>query len=118
IGVAFTIAAAIALPWLLHVMALLNQTRGRATPNFAFASKYKFGLVDTVGSWIYPPAASMEGWYYYGMTVALLIATYLCCLPMRSFGFERHRGIALWIVRSEEHTSAPVTRSSRMPSSA
>jgi hypothetical protein len=98
IGVAFAIAAAIALPWLRHVMALMDQTRDRATPNFAFATKYKFDLVDTVGSWIYPPAASMEGWYYFGMPAALLIATYLCCLAMRSFGFERHRGIALWIV--------------------
>jgi hypothetical protein len=98
IGAAFAIAAAIALPWLLHVMALLNQTRERATPDFAFATEYKFDVVSTVGSWIYPPAASMEGWYYFGMPVALLIATYLCCLAMRSFGFERDRGIALWIV--------------------
>ena len=98
IGVAFAIAVAIALPWLLHVMTLLNQTSERATPNFAFATEHKFDLVSTVGSWIYPPAASMEGWYYFGMPAALLIATYLCCLAMRSFGFERHRGIALWIV--------------------
>jgi hypothetical protein len=98
IGVAFAIAAAIALPWVGHVMALLNQTLHRATPSFAFATQHKFDLVSTVGSWIYPPAASMEGWYYFGMPAALLIATYLCCLPMRSFGFERCRGIALWIV--------------------
>jgi hypothetical protein len=98
IGVAFAIAATIALPWSRHVMALLNQTRNRATPNFTYATEYKFDLVDTVGSWIYPPAASMEGWYYFGMPATLLIATYLCCLAMRSFGFERHRGIALWIV--------------------
>src|SRR6266480_684345 len=51
IGVAFTIAAAIALPWLLHVMALLNQTRERATPNFAFATEHKFDVVSTIGSW-------------------------------------------------------------------
>jgi hypothetical protein len=98
IAVAFAIAAAIALPWLLHVIALLNQTSERATPNFASATEYKFDLVSTVGSWIYPPAASMEGWYYFGMPAALLIVTYLFCLAIRSFGFERHRGIALWIV--------------------
>jgi hypothetical protein len=97
IASAFAIAAAVAFPWLRHVMALLDQTRDRATANFDFATQHKFGLISTVGSWVFPPAASMEGWYYFGMPATLLIGTYFCCLPVRAFGFERHRAIALWI---------------------
>jgi hypothetical protein len=97
IASAFAIAAAVSFPWLRHVIALLDQTRDRATPNFDSATEHKFGLISTVGSWVFPPAASMEGWYYFGMPATLLIGTYFCCLPLRSVGFERHRPISLWI---------------------
>jgi len=95
---AFGVAAAVAFPWLRHVMALLDQTRDRATPNFDLATEYKFDLLSTIGSWVFPPAASMEGWYYFGMATTLLIGTYFLCLPLRSFGFERHRAIPVWIL--------------------
>jgi len=99
---AFAIAAAVAFPWLRHVMALLDQTRDRATTNFGFATEHKFDLLSTIGSWVFPPAASMEGWYYFGMATTLLIATYFCCLPVKSFAFDRHRaiplGIATWFM--------------------
>jgi hypothetical protein len=97
IGGAFAVSAAIAFPWLMHVMALLDQTRDRATANFDMATLHKFDLTATIGSWVFPPAASMEGWYYFGMPTTLLIGTYLCCLPVRSCRFERHRAIALGI---------------------
>src|SRR5262249_9377285 len=95
---AFGVAAAVAFPWLRHVMALLDQTRDRATANFTLATEYKFELLSTIGSWVFPPAASMEGWYYFGMATTLLIAAYFCCLPVRSFGFGPHRAIPLGIL--------------------
>jgi len=95
---AFAVPAAIASPWLIHVGALLSQTVDRATPIFAFATAHRFTLQSTIGSWIFPPAAPMEGWYYFGMTATLLIGSYLCCVVAGRGMASRHRAIALMIV--------------------
>ncbi len=80
IGGAASVAALTALPWLLQVGDLLTQMVDRASPSFEFATAHHFGVSDTIGSWIFPPAAMMEGWYYFGMLSGLLIAGYLLTL--------------------------------------
>jgi hypothetical protein len=97
-GGALLIAATIVTPWLMHVGVLMDQTRDRATADFAMATFYKFDLADTLGSWIFPPASTMEGWYYFGMPATLLIGSYLSCAIIGGDGYARHRAIALAII--------------------
>jgi hypothetical protein len=97
-GSALIIAAIVVMPWLMHVGALLEQTTDRATADYAMATAYKFGFVDMLASWIFPPAAIMEGWYYFGMLAALLIGGYLFCAIIGRDGCARHRAIALAII--------------------
>jgi hypothetical protein len=98
LAAAFAVPAAIAFPWLKHVGVLLSQTVDRGTPVFAFATEHRFTLMSTIGSWIFPPAAPMEGWYYFGMATTLLIGSYLCCVVAGRGVEPRHRVIALMIL--------------------
>jgi len=97
-GSALIIAATVVSPWLLHVGALLDQTSDRAAANYAMATAYRFDFVSTVGSWIFPPATIMEGWYYFGMLAALMVGSYVSCAIIRRDGCARHRAIALAII--------------------
>jgi hypothetical protein len=96
IGTSFFFAAALAYPWLSQVQNLMAQTVDRATPNFSFATHLSFSFTDTVGSWIFPPAALMEGWYYFGMAPALLIFIHL--LSLVSHGRRRDRQLLLLVL--------------------
>jgi len=70
-------AGIVAFPWLRHMQVLMAQTVDRGTPNFEYATEYKFGPLQTLGSWIFPPASNMEGWYYFGIAATLLIGFYI-----------------------------------------
>jgi hypothetical protein len=97
-AIAFAAPAALAFPWLKHVGALLSQTVDRAAPVFAFATAHRFTLQSTIGSWIFPPAAPMEGWYYFGVATTLLIGSYFCCVMVGRGVAARHRRIALMVL--------------------
>lgn len=88
------LASLIALPYLLQVQSLMAQTIDRGAPNFEFATHHLFGPLATLGSWIFPPAASMEGWYYFGMATTLMIAFYLLCAAFR-YGITPRDGLLL-----------------------
>lgn len=83
LGGAALAAALIAFPSLQHTQSLMAQTVDRGTPNFDYATEHLFGPLSTLGSWIFPPSASMEGWYYFGMATTLIIAFYLVCVALR-----------------------------------
>ena len=76
IGGAACCAGILTFPWLRHVQVLMAQTVDRGTPNFKYATSYKFGPLQTLGSWIFPPASNMEGWYYFGIAATILIGFY------------------------------------------
>ena len=69
----FIISYLVALPWLLKVRTLMSSLVDRTTKNWEFATEHTFYWKDTVGSWIFPPASSTEGWYYSGIIVSLII---------------------------------------------
>ena len=64
-------------PYLFKMAALLRQTTDRNQSNFSFSTQHGFGWIDTVGSLIFPPVASDEGWYYFGCLGIFLLALYL-----------------------------------------
>ena len=63
----------ITLPWLLKVKNLMKSLVDRTENNWNFATEHTFYWKDTIGSWIFPPASSTEGWYYSGIIVSLII---------------------------------------------
>jgi hypothetical protein len=56
-----------------HVMAL---TTDRAGGDFAYASEFQFGPVDVVGSFVFPPVATVEGCFYLGTLSVFIMAIY------------------------------------------
>lgn len=72
-------ATALALPWLSKARELMALTVDRGRPNFDYATAHVFDHVDTLGSWIFPPASQAEGWYYFGMAVTLSVGAWAVC---------------------------------------
>jgi hypothetical protein len=64
-------------PYLLGVKNLMSETTDRAGKNFEYSTSHLFNFEDTLGSLLYPPAAQVEGWYFFSITGVLLIFLYL-----------------------------------------
>tara|TARA_Y100000389_G_scaffold199798_1_gene238885 strand:- start:1673 stop:3814 length:2142 start_codon:yes stop_codon:yes gene_type:complete len=73
IFLSFFLSYLIALPWLLKVRTLIASLVDRTENNWEFATEHSFFWKDTVGSWMFPPASSTEGWYYFGIIVTIII---------------------------------------------
>lgn len=71
--VSATAAFAVCYPYLNGLIEVMAQTDSRVGDNFAFSTQHKFSFTDTIGSLFYPPAAHIEGWYYFGMISVLLV---------------------------------------------
>ena len=84
IFVSFGLSYLVALPWLLKVKEFLNSLVDRTENNWEFATEHIFYWRDTIGSWIFPPAASTEGWYYSGILITILISFILIILIFNS----------------------------------
>jgi hypothetical protein len=69
----FSFSYLIALPWLLKVRLLMKSLVDRTKNDFDYATSHEFFWKDTVGSWLFPPSASAEGWYYSGIIVSIII---------------------------------------------
>jgi hypothetical protein len=64
-------------PYLMSILQLMSQTIDRAGKDFKYSTQHIFNFEDTVGSLVYPPASSTEGWYFFSITALLIIAVYL-----------------------------------------
>jgi hypothetical protein len=63
-------------PYILGIKRLMAETIDRAGKDFRYSTSHVFNFEDTVGSLVYPPAASAEGWYFFSITGLLLILLY------------------------------------------
>ena len=73
IFIPFSLSYLVSLPWLLKVREFLKSLVDRTENNWNFATEHIFYWKDTLGSWIFPPAASTEGWYYSGILITILV---------------------------------------------
>lgn len=73
----FAAAFAVCLPYIVKVEQLVNETVNRAGGRYEWSINHVFDLRDTVGSLVYPPIASFEGWYYFGIGALVLIVLML-----------------------------------------
>ncbi len=84
ISIPFALSYLVALPWLLRVKEFLNSLVDRTENNWEFSTEHIFYWKDTIGSWIFPPASSTEGWYYSGILVSILIFFVLIILLLNT----------------------------------
>jgi len=75
-------------PYLLGVKNLMNETTDRAGKNFSYSTQHAFNFEDTAGSLVYPPAAQVEGWYFFSITGVLIIFLYLLCSKVSAHSAE------------------------------
>ena len=65
-------------PYLAAMRRLLSATTDRAGAGLRYATSHSSGAVDTLGSIVFPPAASPEGWFYFGQLPLLLLVLFFC----------------------------------------
>jgi hypothetical protein len=77
-------------PYILGIKRLMEETIARAGKDFKYSTHHVFSFKDTVGSLIYPPSASAEGWYFFSITGLLIILLYW--LSGRTTAHDRETG--------------------------
>ena len=74
-GVPSILAGLVVSPWLLKISQLLNITHGRNVSDINFSLNLSSNIFDQIGSWIFPPFAFAEGWFYFGSISVLIITS-------------------------------------------
>ncbi|HKD19095.1 MAG TPA: hypothetical protein VKG23_14675, partial [Thermoanaerobaculia bacterium] len=64
-------------PYLSAVRSLLALTTDRGGGDLEFATQYSQSVLSTIGSLVFPPAASAEGWFYFGQLPLLLLVLFV-----------------------------------------
>ncbi len=77
IGIAFGLAFAVCYPYIREIIQLFDQIGFRKGDDFEFSTFFKFSVTDTIGSLVFPPAAHIEGWYYFGVAGFLIVSSYV-----------------------------------------
>ena len=70
-------ALIICAPYVIGIKSLMAETIDRAGKDFNYSTAHIFTFEDTLGSLVYPPAASVEGWYFFGIAGLLIILLYI-----------------------------------------
>jgi hypothetical protein len=76
-------------PHLVGIKRLMAQTIDRAGKSFEYSTSHIFNFDDTLGSLVYPPMSSPEGWYFFSITALLIIAVYLLCRQSPAVGKDK-----------------------------
>lgn len=80
------IVAVLLTPYLLNVAVTLFQVSARGIRDFNYSTEHIFSWIDILGSLVYPPVASAEGWFFIGFIPLSLLLNYFV-----SFSFNRQR---------------------------
>ena len=72
-----SVALVICAPYVIGIKRLMAETIDRAGKDFGYSTAHVFNFEDTLGSLVFPPAASTEGWYFFSITGLLLILLYI-----------------------------------------
>ncbi|MBI4965968.1 MAG: hypothetical protein HY913_22000 [Desulfomonile tiedjei] len=94
IAVPVVAATALCSPYLYKMVDLMRQTTGRGGMNYDYSTSYPFHFADTIGSLIFPPLASTEGWYYFSILGLLLIVLFVAT----SFLIKQTSSLTKWFV--------------------
>ena len=67
-------------PYLINIVVTLFQVTGRGIRDFDYSTQHIFSWIDILGSFVYPPVASAEGWFYIGIIPLSLLINYFISL--------------------------------------
>lgn len=70
-------ALVVCAPYLYKMASLMAQTTDRGGKSYEYSTEHLFNLTDTIGSLFFPPAAQLEGIYYFGAATVLLVLFYI-----------------------------------------
>ncbi len=70
-------ALLICAPYLVGIKHLMVEIIDRAGKDFDYSTSHIFNFEDTLGSLVYPPAASVEEWYFFSIAGLLMILLYM-----------------------------------------
>ncbi len=76
LAIAGSAALLVCAPYIIGIKRLMADTIDRAGKDFHYSTSHVFNFEDSVGSLIYPPTASAEGWYFFSITGLLVILLY------------------------------------------
>lgn len=63
-------------PYFVQMFILLQQVHRRGARDFFYSTEHTFSWIDHLGSLVFPPIASPEGWYYLGILPLALVLFY------------------------------------------
>lgn len=78
------LALLIVIPWFSGIKEVMEITHDRNIQEIYFSHILSSGLIDQLGSWILPPIAIAEGYYYFGSIITLLLISYGINLSINS----------------------------------
>ena len=64
-------------PWFYKISEIMKITRDRNLDSIDFSYLSSSNINDQIGSWIYPPHAMAEGWYYFGAISSIIIIFFI-----------------------------------------
>tara|TARA_Y100000590_G_C15698179_1_gene1005903 strand:- start:77 stop:2107 length:2031 start_codon:yes stop_codon:yes gene_type:complete len=67
------ISLLIVSPWFFKIGEIMKITTSRNLIDIKFSSILNSNYIDQLGSWVFPPFALAEGWYYFGIINTILI---------------------------------------------
>jgi hypothetical protein len=70
-------ALVICAPYVIGIKHLMAETIDRAGKDFGYSTAHVFNFEDTLGSLVFPPASSTEGWYFFSIAGLLVILLYM-----------------------------------------
>jgi hypothetical protein len=75
-SISFVTPLFLLIPYFMHMFILLQQVYRRGARDYFYSTEHTFSWVDHLGSLVFPPIASPEGWYYFGILPLALVIYY------------------------------------------
>ena len=88
-------AVLVCAPYLSAMRSALALTTDREATGSTFAAQFSQHPVGTIGSLVFPPAASAEGWFYFGQLPLLLLVLFVTGALGPAAMRRRDRSLAL-----------------------
>lgn len=98
LAASFGLALAICSPYLFRVVELVGQAHARGGTDFDFATTAVWDLPSTLGALVYPPAASAEGWYYFGLIHLFVILLFVAGATRRQTETRLDRRLVILVL--------------------
>lgn len=77
LAVATLVPVLLLSPYVYRIASLMRETTDRSGNDLTYSTDNVFDFEDTIASFVYPPAASADGWFYFGIPGVLLLLLFV-----------------------------------------